>query len=187
MRKRKISDAGLWQKPIHQCYVLIWGQDDFPVSYSNRDTYWRACNRHSGRFMVDTGVLFSNIKSPSHECSMISWSLTSNNDFPTYQIFDQFRDLDNELVPNQITSGFYGTFATGVACQQGTLILPDTCFLTTFGTCLCSYYSDQFSRTCHVFSRLFVLNIPRYFLDFACSRLSNFPHDIVWYFCKSNQ
>ena len=29
-------------------------------------------------------------------------------------------------------SGFHGAFATGVACQQGTLILPDTWFRLTF-------------------------------------------------------
>ena len=29
-------------------------------------------------------------------------------------------------------SGFHGTFATGVACQQGTLTLPDTWFCPPF-------------------------------------------------------
>ena len=42
--------------------VLFWGPGDFPVSYSNRDTLWNAWNRHSGSFMVDTGILFSNMK-----------------------------------------------------------------------------------------------------------------------------
>ena len=48
--------------------VLFWGPGDFPVSYSNRDTFWNAWNRHLGSFMVLTGILFSNMKSPSHEC-----------------------------------------------------------------------------------------------------------------------
>ena len=48
--------------------VLFWEPDDFAVSYSNRDTSWNAWNRHSGSFMVDTGSLFSTMKSPSHEC-----------------------------------------------------------------------------------------------------------------------
>ena len=48
--------------------VLFWGPGDFPVSYSKRDTSWNAWNRHSGSFMVDTGILFSNMKFPSHEC-----------------------------------------------------------------------------------------------------------------------
>ena len=48
--------------------VLFWGPGDFPVSYSNRDTLWNAWNRHSGSFMVDTGILLSNMEWPSHEC-----------------------------------------------------------------------------------------------------------------------
>ena len=48
--------------------VLYWGPGDFPVSYSNRDTSRNAWNRHSGSFMVDMGILFSNMKYPSHEC-----------------------------------------------------------------------------------------------------------------------
>ena len=49
-------------------YVLFWEPCDFQVSYSNRDTSWIAWNRHSGSFMVDTEILFSKMKSPSHEC-----------------------------------------------------------------------------------------------------------------------
>ena len=37
--------------------VLFLGPGDFPVSYSNRYTSWNAWNRHSGSFMVDTGIL----------------------------------------------------------------------------------------------------------------------------------
>ena len=48
--------------------VLLWGPGDFPVSYSNRDTSWNVWNRHSGSFIVDTGILFNNMKSPSNEC-----------------------------------------------------------------------------------------------------------------------
>ena len=48
--------------------VLFWGPGDFPVSYSNRDTSWNAWNRHSGSFMVDSGILFSNMKFPSLKC-----------------------------------------------------------------------------------------------------------------------
>ena len=42
--------------------VLFCGPGDFPVSYSNRDTLWNAWNRHSGSFMVDTGILLSNME-----------------------------------------------------------------------------------------------------------------------------
>ena len=34
--------------------------------------------------------------------------------------------------PSPIESGFHGAFATGVACQQGTLTLPDTWFRPPF-------------------------------------------------------
>ena len=44
-----------------------------------------------------------------------------------------------------------------------------------FGTCLCSNCWDHIPRTCHVFTRLFTLNTPWYFLDFA----SNSNHIII--------
>ena len=90
-------------------------------------------NRHSdsGSFMVDTGILFSNMKCLSHECQMTFWPLT-NSDFPTNQTFHQFHDLDTDFDLHRITSGFHGAFAMGVACQQGTLTLPDTWFRPPF-------------------------------------------------------
>ena len=42
--------------------VLFWVPGDFLVSYSNMDTLLNAWNRHSGSFMVDTGILSSNMK-----------------------------------------------------------------------------------------------------------------------------
>ena len=38
--------------------------------------------------------------------------------------------------------------------------------VSSFGTCLWSNCWDQIPRTCHVFTRLFALNTPWYFLDF---------------------
>ena len=93
----------------------------------NRFPLRNAWNRHSGSVMVDTGILLSNMKSPSHECLMTFWSLT-NSDFPTNQTFHQFHDIDYRAWPSPIMSGFHGAFATGVACQQRTLTLPDTWF-----------------------------------------------------------
>ena len=75
--------------------------------------------------MVNTGILFSNMKFPSHERKMTFWRLT-NSDFPTNQTFHQFYDLDTDFDLHRIMSGCHGAFATGVACQQGTLTLPDT-------------------------------------------------------------
>ena len=62
-------------------WMFFWGPGDFQVSFSNRDTSWNAWNCHSGRFIVDTGILFSNMKPPSHECWMTFWPLTSCSDF----------------------------------------------------------------------------------------------------------
>ena len=81
--------------------------------------------------------------------------------------FHQFNDLYTEFLPHRIMSGLHRAFATGVACQQGTLDLPDTWFRLPFGTCLCSNCVDQIPRTCHVFTRLLTLNTPWYLPDFA--------------------
>ena len=70
--------------------VLFWWQDDIS---SNTNTVWNAWNCHSGRFIVDTGILFSNIKSPSHECWIIFRTLICYSDFPNDQTFYQFHDL----------------------------------------------------------------------------------------------
>ena len=45
----------------------FWGSVNFQVSYTNRNTSWNAWKRHSGSFMVDSGILLSNMKSPSHD------------------------------------------------------------------------------------------------------------------------
>ena len=107
--------------------VLYWGPGDFPVSYSNRDTSRNAWNRHSGSFMVDMGILLSNMKYPSHECLndiliLDQQWLPNQSDFPPIS-WPWYRAW-----PSPIMSGFHGAFATGVACQQGTLTLPDTWF-----------------------------------------------------------
>ena len=72
--------------------------------------------------MVDTGILFSNMKYPSHECLMTFWPLT-NSDLTTDKTFHKFHGLDTELDQDRIMSGFIGAFATDVAIQQGTLTL----------------------------------------------------------------
>ena len=51
---------------------------------------------------------------------------------PNQSDFPPIHDLDTDFDLHRITSGFYGAFATGVACQQGTLTLPDTWFRPPF-------------------------------------------------------
>ena len=70
----------------------------------------------------------------------------------------------SDFVPNstyyRILSGFHRTFATGVACRQGTLTPPDT-WSRPFGTCICSTCWDQ------SFSELVVI-LPDYARDQTC-------------------
>ena len=83
----------------------------------------------------------------------------------------QFHDLDTDFDLHRITSGFHGAFATGVACQQGTLTLPDTWVRPPLGLanapivetkfldlpCLYSNFHLEYplvlSRFCHVYKR----------------------------------
>ena len=146
--------------------VLYWEPGDFPVSYSNRDTSRNAWNRHSGSFMVDMGILFSNMKYPSHECKMTFWSLT-NSDFPTDQTFHQFHDLHTELDINRLWVVSMEHLQRVWHASRERLPFRTPGSVPHCGTCLCSNCWDQIPRTCHVFTRLFTSNTPWYFLDFA--------------------
>ena len=98
---------------------------------------------------------------------MTFWSLT-NHDFRTDQTYYQVHDIDTELDLYQIMSDFHGAFVTDVVCQQGTLTLPDIWFGLPFLDLLVfQLLTPDFSRTCCVFTRIFILNTPRYFLEFA--------------------
>ena len=77
----------LWTSCLSKSLINIWMPDDFPVSYSNMETSQNAWNRHSRSYMVDTGTLFSNMKSPSHEYSMAFWPWISYSDCPTDKTF----------------------------------------------------------------------------------------------------
>ena len=89
--------------------VLFWGPGDFPVSYSNRDTSRNAWNRHSGSFMVDTGILFSNIKYPSHEWHSDPWRTVTSQAIrlsTNFMIFiPSLTFNDYELFPWSICNG----------------------------------------------------------------------------------
>ena len=141
--------------------VLSWGQSDLQISFSNRNTSRNAWNRHWASFMVDTGILSNNMKFPSHRCWMTFFGLPYTMTTPCW----------SDFVPNwtfyRILGGFHRAFATGMACRQGTLTLPDT-WSRPFGTCICSTCWDQsFFRICRYFYGLCSSNIPRYFLDLA--------------------
>ena len=65
----------------------------------------------------------------------------------------------------------YGAFATGVACQQGTLILPDTWFRPPLWDLLVLQLlrPDSSNLPC-LYTTFFTSNTPWYFLNFAYIR-----------------
>ena len=90
--------------------------------------------------------------------------------------------------PSPIMSGFHGSFATGVACQQGTLTLPDTWFRPPFWDLLmlqllrpnssnlpCLYstfhleYPLVLSRFCLFISYTMVVNFCQFPLTLSCN------------------
>ena len=136
--------------------VLFWGSGDFPLNYSNRVTSWNAWNRLSGSVVVDTGTLFRNMKSPSHECLMTFWPLIGYIHSSTDQIFScfffhQFYYLLTDIDLHQITSCFHEAFTTVVACQQRTLNLLDTWPRLPVWSLLMLQCWDYSSRTCRIF------------------------------------
>ena len=110
--------------------------------------------------------------------------LTSYSDFPTDQTFHQFHDLDTVLDLHGITSGFHEAFATGVACQQGTITNQETWFRPPFWDLLMlQLLRPVFPEFVVSFPKLFPLNTPRYLLDFASKKSNCFQGkniDILW-------
>ena len=138
--------------------VLSWGRRDFQISFSNRDALEivieEVLSSIRGSYQTIWSFPLTNVK-----CHSVTWPYTMTTPYWS------------DFVPNStfywILSGFHRTFATGVACRQGTLTPPHT-WSRPFGTCICSTCWDQsFFRTCRYFSGLCSSNISRYFLDFA--------------------
>ena len=142
--------------------VIFRGPGDFPVRYSNSDTSWNALHRHSGRFMVDTVILSSNMTSTSHECSMKFWPSTSYNDFPTDQTFHSFHDLDTEL---DFHEWFPSNICNGCGRPAGNAYPSGHLVPSLIGTSVWPICWDKFSQTRRVFFRFLILNISRYFLS----------------------
>ena len=47
---------------------------------------------------------------------MTLWPSTNFSYLLTANTFHQFHDINTEIDPNRVTSGFYGAFALGVTC-----------------------------------------------------------------------
>ena len=136
------------------------------MSFSNRDTSRSAWNRHWGSFMVRYG-----------DQTIWRFPLTNVKWHSVTLPYTMTTPYWSDFVPNstfyRILGGLHRTFATGVACQQGTL--------TPFGTCICSTCWDQsFFRNCRYFSGLCSSNTPRYFLDVASHNCCSWLNGVSW-------
>ena len=90
----------------------------------------------------------------------------------------------SDFVPNstfyRLLSDFHRTFATGVACRQGTLTPPDT-WSRPFGTFICSTCWDQSFSELVVIFRTKLFEYPSEFLDFTST-----SHTDTWMtYCQS--
>ena len=151
--------------------VLSWERRDFQISFSNRDTSRNAWKRHWGSFMVDRG---SYLTIWSFPLTNVKWHSVT---WPYKMTTPYWSDFVPNLTFYRILSGFHGTFATGVACRQGTLTPTDTWSLA-FGTCICSTCWDQsFFRT----SRYFPDYALRISLGTFSILLSNWHHTNITY------
>ena len=62
---------------------------------------------------------------------LLFWPLISYSDSPTDQTYNQLYYRVTDIDLHRITSSAHGAYAASVACQQGTLTLPDTWFHPT--------------------------------------------------------
>ena len=143
--------------------VLFWGPGHFPVSYWNGDTSWNAWNRHSRSVMVDKEILLAICSIP---LTNVKWH---SNSWPTVTS-QPIRGSTNlmtlitslTLTELWVVSMEHLHWVWHAGRERFLFRTPGS--VPFFGTSLCSNCWDQIP---HVFTRLFTLNIPWYFLDFA--------------------
>ena len=82
--------------------------------------------RHSETCMVDMGILFSNMKSPSHELYWHSDPLPVTVTFQLIRLSTNFMTLIPSLTFTELRIVSMENLQTDMACQEGTLTLPDT-------------------------------------------------------------
>ena len=88
---------------------------------------------------------------------------------------DFIRDLITELNLHKIMRGFHRTFATGVACRQGSLTPPDTWSRPIIDWHMFYLLRPIFFPNLSLFSGPCTLNIPHYILPFAWFQTFNNP------------
>ena len=130
----------------------------YGVFISQLIRYSRACSsyecfilraRRLSSKLLKQGYLAERLKSSCRKFYGRYGDLTQQYEVSLSRMLNDILILDQQWLPNQsdfppvswpwyrawpspIMSGFHGAFATGVACQQGTLTLPDTWFRPLF-------------------------------------------------------
>ena len=156
--------------------VLFWGPGDFPVSYPNMDTLWNA-------WIVIQEVLWSIRGSYS-----AIWRKPLTNfiwhSYPWPTVTSQPIRLSTNIMTFIPSLIFTESWVVSMKHLQRVwlasrerLLFRTPGSVPIFGTCLCSNCWDQIPRTCHIFTRLFTLNTPWYFLDFPSIKYVTYiPH-----------
>ena len=100
--------------------VLFWGRCDFPISFSGRDMS-RNLSQMIHDILDDDHIQYHPplIGHYTNFWPLLIWNLLPNLTFYL------------------IVQSFHRTYATGAACQQGTLTPPDSWSCPTFGTSIC--------------------------------------------------
>ena len=107
---------------------------------------WKRCvhSRLSSK-LLKQGYLVKRLQSLFRKFYGWYWDLIQQYEVSLSRMLNDILTLGQQWLPNQldfppiswlytnfdlhcIMSGFHGAFATGVACQQGTITLPDTWF-----------------------------------------------------------
>ena len=106
--------------------VLYWRPGDFSSKLLEQGYLAKRLKSSFRKFYGRYGDLIQQYEVSLSRMLKDIWSLTKS-DFPTNQTppiaWPWYRAW-----PSPIMSDFHGAFATGVACQKGTLTLLDTCF-----------------------------------------------------------
>ena len=145
--------------------VLSWGRRDFQIASRTgirqgtleiviEEVLWSI----RGSYQTIWSFPLTNVKWHS-----VTWPYTMTTPY--------WSDFVPNSTFNRNLSGFHRTFATGVACRQGTLTPPDT-WSRPFGTCICSTCWDQ------SFSELVVI-LPDYALRISLGTFSILLHIAV--------
>ena len=165
----------------------------YGVFISQRIRYTRACSSYEcfilrarwlASKLLKQGYLAERLKSSFRKFYGRYGDLIQQYEVSLSRMLNDILILDEQWLPNQsdfppiswplyrawpspILSGFHGAFAKGVACQQGTLTLPDTWFRPPLWDLLVLQLLRPDSSNLPFFTRLFTSNTPLYFLDLA--------------------